>query len=232
MPRHLALIPAAGSGSRMGFDMPKQYAALAGKPMIWHALRLFAENASIDKIYVALASDDRHWDRHGWSEFAQKLETLRCGGDTRARTVRNALDALSRQRVGEDDWLLVHDAARPCLSAAQLSALLRELEGDAIGGLLAAPVVDTLKRADQAGRIQSTEPRAGLWQAQTPQMFRFEKLRDALTAADLANVTDEAQAMEALGLRPKLVRSDASNLKVTHAEDLALAEAILAARGK
>jgi 2-C-methyl-D-erythritol 4-phosphate cytidylyltransferase len=231
MARYLALIPAAGSGSRMGFDKPKQYVTLAGRPMIWHALSRFAENASIEKIYVALANDDGFWDGYDWREFAPKLEAMRCGGDSRARTVRNAIEVLSRMNIGEDDWLLVHDAARPCLSPSQLNALLRELEDDATGGLLAAPVVDTLKRADDATRVKSTEPRAGLWQAQTPQMFRFAKLREALAAADLVSITDEAQAMEALGLRPKLVKSDVSNLKVTHAQDLALAEAILAARG-
>jgi 2-C-methyl-D-erythritol 4-phosphate cytidylyltransferase len=231
MVRHFALIAAAGTGNRMGLTMPKQYLQLAGKPLLWHSIKRFAGHDRIARVYVALAEADTGWLEHDWSVFSAKLQALRCGGATRAATVRNALAMIQHDGALDDDWLLVHDAARPCLSRVQLDDLLGALEGEPIGGLLAAPVVDTLKRGDSQAHVMNTEPREGLWLAQTPQMFRFGWLREALSVEGF-EPTDEAQAIERLGLSPKLVKSDRSNLKVTYLEDMLLAEAILRMRSE
>lgn len=224
MSRYFALLPAAGSGARMGADQPKQYLQLLEHPMIWHTIRAFERHADIARIFVVIAADDRFWNAHDWSAF-QRLEVLRVGGATRAESVLNGLAACERQ-VDTDDWILVHDAARPCISAKLLDKLKAALAGDAVGGILAAPVADTLKRDDAEQRIARTVSRERLWAAQTPQMFRYALLRQALVAAGNA-VTDEASAVEALGLRPRLVESDRSNLKVTFADDLEMAAWIL-----
>jgi 2-C-methyl-D-erythritol 4-phosphate cytidylyltransferase len=224
MPEHIALLPAAGVGARMGVDLPKQYLAIAGRPMIWHAIRAFERHAAIRRIYVAIAPEDGYWDSYDWTGFS-KLRVLRCGGATRAATVLNTLSAMAADVV-LDDWILVHDAARPCLTAAMLDRLLLEVGGDAVGGILAQPVADTLKRADGAGRIAETVPRAAMWGAQTPQMFPHGLLRRALEQAGTA-VTDEASALEALGLHPRLVASDMTNLKVTYPQDLEVATWLL-----
>ena len=152
---------------------------------------------------------------------------MRCGGETRAESVTNGLQAAA-MAASDDDWVLVHDAARPCLSGEMLATLFADLADDPVGGLLAVPVADTLKRADAEQRVAATEPRDGLWQAQTPQMFRYGQLQKALK--NCTQVTDEAGAIEALGLQPKLVRADATNLKVTYPADLALAALILRGR--
>jgi 2-C-methyl-D-erythritol 4-phosphate cytidylyltransferase len=225
MAKSHVLIPAAGSGSRMGVETPKQYLSLLGKPLIWHTLYVFAECSRISAITVVLSADDQLWGSHDWSAFADKVQVLRCGGESRAATVLNGLQALENQ-IGTEDWVLVHDAARPGLTAALLDRLLDKLTDDPVGGLLALPVADTMKRADADGRVASTEPREALWQAQTPQMFRYGLLRRALEQAH-GKPTDEAQAIEALGLKPKLVPGELSNLKVTFPQDLMLAEAIL-----
>jgi 2-C-methyl-D-erythritol 4-phosphate cytidylyltransferase len=227
MPRHFAIVPAAGSGARFGADQPKQYLSLLGRPLLHHTLAVLAACPEINRVWVVLAADDAEWGRYDWSELGAKVETLRCGGASRAESVANGLAAAATV-AADDDWVLVHDAARPCLSAAMLAALFAELVDDPVGGLLAVPVADTLKRADAAQRVAATEPRDALWQAQTPQMFRYGLLRDALAAC--RDVTDEAGAVEALGLRPKLVRGDATNLKVTYPADLALAAMILRGR--
>jgi 2-C-methyl-D-erythritol 4-phosphate cytidylyltransferase len=227
MPRHYAIVPAAGSGSRFGSGTPKQYLSLSGRPLIHHTLAALVACPEIDRVWVVLAPDDSEWDRYDWSELGSKLETLRCGGTTRADSVSNGLRAAAMV-AADDDWVLVHDAARPCLSREMLSELLNELAADPVGGILAVPVADTLKRADSEQRIVATEPRDGLWQAQTPQMFRYGLLRAALEKCRA--VTDEAGAIEALGLKPKLVRGDATNLKVTYPADLALAALILRGR--
>lgn len=220
MPRHFALIPAAGVGARMAADGPKQYLSLAGRTMLWHAIHAFERVPAVVRTYVVLAPDDGHWDRHGWDGL-DKLSVLRCGGATRAETVLNGLRAIAGA-VDADDWVLVHDAARPCVSARLLERLLAELADDAVGGILAAPVADTLKRADAGGRILATVPREGLWSAQTPQMFRHGLLSRALAHAG-TQVTDEASAVEALGLSPRLVESDMTNLKVTWPRDVEVA---------
>ena len=227
MPRHYAIVPAAGSGSRFGAEKPKQYLDLLGRPLIFHTLKALTASPDIERVWVVLAPDDPWWPRYDWSELGAKLETVRCGGATRAESVTNGLQAAAMV-AADDDWVLVHDAARPCISPAMLDALFEELAKDPVGGILAVPVADTLKRADTEQRVAATEPRDGLWQAQTPQMFRYGLLCDALQKC--RDVTDEAGAVEALGLKPKLVRGDATNLKVTYPADLALAAMILRAR--
>ncbi len=224
MSRFFALLPAAGVGARMGADCPKQYLDLHGRPMLWHAIHAFDPHPAIVRTYVVLSPQDGWWDGHDWDGLA-KLAVLRCGGATRAESVLNGLRAVAGE-VQADDWMLVHDAARPCLSQSLLQRLLDETRGDAVGGILAAPVADTLKRQGEPGRILETVPRAGLWGAQTPQMFRHGLLRRALEAAG-PQVTDEASAIEALGLSPRLVESDQTNLKVTFPHDLEVAAWLL-----
>ena len=227
MPRYYAIVPAAGSGSRFGSGRPKQYLNLLGHPLIHHTLAALVACPDIDRVWVVLSPEDSEWERYNWSELGPKLETLRCGGATRADSVSNGLKAAAMV-AADDDWVLVHDAARPCLSKEMLAALFDELADDPVGGILAVPVADTLKRADGEQRVAATEPRDGLWQAQTPQMFRYGVLHEALEKC--REVTDEAGAIEALGLKPRLVRADATNLKVTYPADLALAAMILRGR--
>jgi 2-C-methyl-D-erythritol 4-phosphate cytidylyltransferase len=217
-----ALVPAAGFGARMGNELPKQYLDLAGRPMIWHALSTLCANPNIKTVFAVLAPDDEYFARYDWSHCAGKLAPLYCGGKTRAESVANGLLA---SELEPDDWVLVHDAARPCLSAHLLARMIAELRDDPVGGILAVPVADTLKRADARQRIAHTEPREGLWQAQTPQMFRAGLLAEALARSQ--NVTDDASAIEAMGLQPRLVASDTSNFKVTYPQDIELAELLL-----
>ena len=208
----------------MGADTPKQYLPLLGKPLIWHVLNTLSSVMAIERVFIVLAPDDLHWEQHDWTRFADRLTILRCGGVTRAESVTNGLMAM-REQVTASDWVLVHDAARCCLTPAHVDKLIAEIGDDPVGGLLAIPVADTLKRAHADTRVAATVPREGLWQAQTPQMFRHEILLKALEQAPA--VTDEASAIEALGLQPKLVAADATNLKVTYPIDLQLAGWIL-----
>lgn len=229
MPRHFALVPAAGCGARFGSEIPKQYLPLAGWPLIRHTLAALCKHAAIEQVWVVLSPGDEWWASYDWSAFGEKLQVRFCGGATRAQSVANGLSEMEGV-LSAQDWVLVHDAARPCLSQAMLDTLIAELTEDPVGGILAMPVADTLKRADDCGRVASTASREGLWQAQTPQMFRFGLLCDAL--ADTQTVTDEAGAVEAAGHAPRLVRSDLSNLKVTYPGDLRLAELILSRRSE
>jgi 2-C-methyl-D-erythritol 4-phosphate cytidylyltransferase len=225
-----ALIPAAGSGTRLPGGMPKQYLPLAGRAMLWHAVRAICI-PPVESVFVVLAPGDRAFAAQDWSAFAGKLEPLYCGGETRRDSVYNGLVA-AMAAVQADDWMLVHDAARPCLPRRDLEALVRETRNDEVGGILALPVADTVKKVakDESGtqRVAATEDRSLLWLAQTPQMFRAGLLAQALRRA--ARVTDEAAAVEALGLKPRLVAGSRENLKVTWPEDLAIAEAILRGR--
>ncbi len=230
--RRIALIPAAGGGSRFGGDLPKQYADLAGKPLLERTIERIRSALALDAIVVALAPDDAYFRRMG--RTLHGVEPLHCGGATRAETVANALAGLAG-RCGADDWILVHDAARPCVPIDALQRLAAELADDGVGGLLAVPVADTLKREDRAtpARVLRTEDRAGLWQAQTPQMFRCGILRAALALPGASRATDEAAAVEALAATgacapPWLITGSALNIKITFATDLALAAAILA----
>jgi 2-C-methyl-D-erythritol 4-phosphate cytidylyltransferase len=223
-----ALIPAAGSGTRVRAATPKQYVPLAGRPLLWHAVRAMCVR-QVSAVFVVLAANDQLFARQDWSAFGGKVHPLYCGGETRRDTVLNGLAAV-RGTVDADDWMLVHDAARPCLPSADLRKLLDEGAADAIGAILALPVAETVKRAgkDEAGvqRVAATEDRAQLWLAQTPQMFRTGLLMQAL--GGMPHATDEAAAVEAMGLRPRLVLGSRENLKVTFPEDVAIAEAILA----
>ena len=226
-----ALIPAAGRGSRIAGDQPKQYLALGGKPMLWHAVAAVCR-APVEMVFVVLAPGDEAFRGYDWSAFAGRMEPLFCGGETRRDSVFNGLVA-ALAAVDAEDWVLVHDAARPCLPAADLARLYEECRNDQIGGVLALPVADTVKRAakDEGGalRVAGTENRDLLWLAQTPQMFRAALLAEALRKAR-GPVTDEASAIEQMGLKPRLVPGSRENLKVTYPEDLAMAQAILARR--
>lgn len=227
MPARLfGLIPAAGSGARFGAGVPKQYAEIAGRPMLFHAVRALAAHAAIEVVFVVLAVDDRRYAQIDWSMFGERVAPIFCGGPTRRASVHNGLIAVANI-VDPDDWVLVHDAARPCLDAGALTRLIETLEQDAVGGILAVRVADTLKRAGDDGRILRTEQREGLWQAQTPQMFRHGVLAQALGAA--GDVTDEAAAVEAMGLAPRLVNGNARNIKVTYPDEVAVAAALIAA---
>ena len=229
-PRLFALVPAAGGGSRFGAASPKQYARLAGRPLLACTLDRLRDALRLDGIAVAIARDDVHFDREIGARDG--VVVLRCGGATRSDTVRNALQALAGT-CRDDDWMLVHDAARPCAPPEALARLVAQLGDDGVGGLLAIPVADTLKRGDadaDAPRVVRTEDRAQLWQAQTPQMFRYGLLVRALAQTAARDFTDEAQAVEALGMSPRLVRGSMANLKVTFPDDLHLAAAILAAQ--
>jgi 2-C-methyl-D-erythritol 4-phosphate cytidylyltransferase len=221
------LIPAAGSGARMGEALPKQYLELAGQPMLAHAVRALLAAPQIETVFVVLTPGDPYFRAIEWGADAARIAPLYCGGATRRDSVLNGLVAAS-SLLEPDDWVLVHDAARPCLALAELSRLIATVSDDGVGGLLAVPVADTLKRADGAGRVGATESREGLWQAQTPQMFRHGVLIEALSKA--GQVTDEASAVEQLGLKPLLVEGARGNFKVTYPADIAMAAGML--RGK
>jgi len=225
-PRCWAVIPAAGVGARMQADRPKQYLPLLGKTVIEHTLQRLLLHPHISGVVVAISSDDGWWPEVKIE--AGKPLWVAAGGDERCHSVLNALQTLSAQ-AADQDWVLVHDAARPCLRSADIDELIRRCEAHPVGGLLAVPVKDTLKRADAAQTVQETVDRDRLWHAQTPQMFRLGELRDALQQALDANalVTDEASAMERAGHAPLLVEGHADNIKITHPEDLALAELYL-----
>ena len=228
-PRRFALIPAAGTGMRFGGGVPKQYAPLAGSSLLRKSIDALNDAVVLEAIFVVLAPADKlYTERVG---KVRGVEALYCGGSTRAESVKNGLAVIGRHAEAED-WVLVHDAVRPCVDVTTLNRLLHELEDEPVGGLLAVPLADALKRAETGAglRAMSTEPRDGLWCAQTPQMFRFAILQHAFRNADIARITDEAQAVEALGVRPRLVQGSPLNIKVTYPEDVALAEAILEKR--
>lgn len=230
MPQYFALIPAAGSGTRIGGERPKQYLEIGGKCLLAHAAATLIADSCIGKVFIVVLPGDPYGEGLSSMPGLEAALVLPCGGASRAETVLNGLLAMERHGVLDNDWVLVHDAARPCLSAAALHRLIDEIGNDVVGGLLAVPVSDTIKRSDENERVTSTAPRAGLWQAQTPQMFRVGTLRSALQNTQLKTITDEASAIEAAGMRPKLVMGDRSNIKVTYAEDLALAEWLLTRR--
>ena len=230
--RCFALVPCAGVGQRAGVGGPKQYAALAGRSVVAHTLAALAEVPRIDQTLVVLAPDDAAFEQHapgfdGW--------VARSGGATRAASVSAGLLALRQQGAGDDDWVLVHDAARCLLQAAWVNRLIDACVHDAVGGLLALPLADTLKAAHGQGadaRVATTLDRGGKWLAQTPQMFRLGLLQRALDEAAAAgvNITDEASAVEALGHAPLLVPGDLENFKLTWPADFALAERLLRTR--
>ena len=230
MPKIFALVLAAGQGTRIGDAVPKQYIPIAGKPMMFHSIETMANVSRIERVFVVLAPLDRHWGAYDWSALPDKVEGIFCGGARRAESVSKSLEYL-KERVAKDDWVLVHDAARPCIQKELVEQFLDELEGDAVGGLLAIPLADTLKSADENLRVAATIPRLKLWRAQTPQMFKYDMLRRGLEKKPLA--TDEAEAIESLGYyAPRLVQGEDTNIKVTLAEDLQIAELILKLHGR
>jgi 2-C-methyl-D-erythritol 4-phosphate cytidylyltransferase len=231
--RFVALVPAAGLGSRAGTAGPKQYEVVGGSAVIAHTLAALAAVPEIETTLVVLAPDDTDFERH----VARRAEMwlARCGGARRADSVRAGLEVLRERGVAEDCWVLVHDAARCLLRPAAVQRLIAQCRNDEVGGLLALPLADTLKHADgesHSPRVVATLDRSGKWLAQTPQMFRLGLLHRALSEAaarDLA-ITDEASAVEALGLSPRLVPGDWENFKLTWPQDFALAARLLETR--
>lgn len=224
--RYFAIVPAAGSGKRMGGALPKQYLPLLDKTILEWSLEALLHHARIEKVAIVLAADDRQFARTALAQNS-RVKTA-TGGVERADSVYAGLNALAGEAAPED-WILVHDAARPCLSAADLQALMDGLAEDPIGGLLAVPLSDTLKQANELQRVAATLPREHVWRALTPQMFRFGLLKRALEAARKSKltITDEAMAIENLGHAPRLILGRADNIKITRPEDLVLAKNIL-----
>ncbi len=221
-----ALIPAAGRGTRYGGDVMKQYLPVCGKAVLAHTISLFQFHPMISGITVILSEDDQLFES-SVGNLAAAVETV-SGGDTRAQSVRNGLQHVIENHP-DCDWVLVHDAARPCLSPVSLDRLLEQGLQSTDGAILAMPLGDTLKRAGDDQEIDATLDRRGLWVAQTPQLFPTEALAKAIDAAqrDGRELTDEASAMEFTGARPRLVMGSVANIKITHPSDLAIAEALL-----
>jgi 2-C-methyl-D-erythritol 4-phosphate cytidylyltransferase len=226
--RFFGLIPAAGYGSRMEADIPKQYLRLGSRTLLEHSVLALMSDPRVERVLVVVAPADRH---AASLSFSGRVMVAPVGGASRAESVRNGLLALVAE-VDSSDRVLVHDAARPCLSARDLSALIDAVGAHDAGGLLAEPLSDTLKRVDESA-VSGTVERTGLWRAQTPQLFAFGILLRALqNCPDLDAVTDESSAVERIGFRPQVVRSIDTNLKVTTPADWPLAEAVLKASGR
>lgn len=217
-----AIVPAAGVGRRMGSDIPKQYLPLHGKTIIEHTLHRLAQIGILKGIVVAIAEDDPWWPKLN-IEIGKPLRVVK-GGAERCHTVQHALQAL-RAECGDADWVLVHDAARPCVRPADIHLLINTLSAHAVGGLLGMPVRDTMKRTDKRNCVTQTVEREGLWHALTPQMFRYGVLSTSLAEAlaDRFLVTDEASALEHAGNAPQMVEGHGDNIKITRPEDLSLA---------
>ena len=224
------LIPCAGIGSRAGTALPKQYQPVAGQPMVMHTVQALARVPQLASGWTVLSPvDDFPWPEHGWPAHFRRE---RCGGSSRAESVFNGLKAMLAAGIDGLDWVLVHDAARCLVTSDEVHRLIAICQDDAVGGLLALPLPDTLK-SEAGGRAVQTIGREHKWLAQTPQMFRLQALHDALSAvadSGFAGITDEASAMERQGLQPRLVEGSAQNFKVTYPADFQLAEAILRSR--
>ncbi|WNW11326.1 2-C-methyl-D-erythritol 4-phosphate cytidylyltransferase [Pseudomonas sp. DTU_2021_1001937_2_SI_NGA_ILE_001] len=220
LPAFWAVIPAAGVGARMAADRPKQYLMLGALTILEHSLLCFLDHPRLKGLVISLAAEDPYWPTLpcALDSRIQRVE----GGKERADSVLNALLHLHAQGASDDEWVLVHDAARPNLARSDLDNLLGELAHDPVGGLLAVPARDTLKRADAHGRVSETVDRSLIWQAYTPQMFRLGTLHRALADSLVANaaITDEASAIEWAGQAPRLVEGRSDNIKVTRPEDL------------
>jgi len=228
-PDFWAVVPAAGGGTRMGADRPKQYLSLLGRPILTRTLERLGSYPRLRGMLVGIADDDVYWPT--LTDPIPQLLSTYSGGAERAHTVLNGLRVLA-DFAEPDDWVLVHDAARPCLRHSDIDSLLQAVETHADGGLLALPVSDTVKRADAEGCVEQTVSRANLWRALTPQVFRLGALTEALERAlrDGVDVTDEAAAMEYCGARPRLVHGHSDNIKITVPNDLMLAEHVLRAQ--
>ena len=227
-PRCFALVPCAGVGQRAGTAGPKQYAVLAGQAVVAHTLQALSAVAQIQATLVVLAPDDTLFEAQVPQSERLGVWVARCGGATRADTVAAGLQVLQARGAAAEDWVLVHDAARCLLQPAWVQRLIDDCLHDSVGGLLALPLADTLKQAAH-GRVQATVSRTDKWLAQTPQMFRLGLLQRALREAG-AQVTDEASAIEALGLAPCLVPGEIENLKLTWPADFALAARLMETR--
>ena len=221
-----AVVPAAGQGRRVGGAVPKQYLEIAGMPVLVHSLNRLAAVQQIDAIFVGISETDRHW--HKLSPPPGMQVACYTGGQSRAETVWLGLQALQRC-ASADDWVLVHDAARPCVQVEDIDTLISAVVPSLEGGLLAVPVTDTIKVANQDSTAKQTMDRRMLWRAQTPQLFRFSVLYTALQAVvhNLESISDESAAVEKLGLKPLIVQSDERNIKITNSKDLQLAEFFL-----
>lgn len=232
MARYYGLVPAAGFGRRFGSELPKQYLEIAGSPLIAHAIRGLLADTRVERIFVILSADDHHFGRIAWQLEADRVVPLYCGGESRTTSVYNGLIGCA-DAIHLDDWVLVHDAARPCLTAADVTRLIDALGDSAVGGLLAARLTDTLKIDDGDGRVARTVDRSSVWRALTPQMFRYGTLLHALGAGQALDttITDEASAVERLGLHPLLVPGAGTNIKVTHPEDLTMVSAWMGQHG-
>jgi 2-C-methyl-D-erythritol 4-phosphate cytidylyltransferase len=224
IPKYWAVVPAAGSGRRMASDIPKQYLPLRGGTVLEYTLNTLFSCEPIEGVVLALSSEDAYWPEIA-PRFSDKNLVCVAGGEERCHSVLNAVHHLN-SFADRQDWVLVHDAARPCVRVDDVSVLIETLAGDACGGILGVPVADTMKQIGADGRVEGTVDRQSLWHAQTPQMFRLGLLQSALEQAIAQGrlVTDEAAAMEMAGYRPCMVRGHADNLKITVPSDLALAE--------
>jgi len=223
----IAVVPAAGIGRRFGGEIPKQYLSLHGRTVMEHTLELLLSLAPIERVVVALHPDDTHWQ--SLPVFANPRIERVSGGVERCHSVNNAVVHITTQ-YPHVEWALVHDVARPCCPRGDIEKLIRQLDHHPVGGILAAPVSDTLKRVDATQQIQETVDRSALWAALTPQLFRARLLADALSFCLSRGVlvTDESQALEAIGMVPMVVEGSRRNMKITRSEDLALAEYYLA----
>lgn len=225
-PNFWTIIPAAGIGLRMRASVPKQYLELNGKTILEHSIQKFIDHSRIEKIVVVLHADDAHWSSIKFINPTKLMTTV--GGKSRAESVLQGLELL-KELAQDHDWVLVHDAVRPCVSLRDIDRLIYHLKDHKVGGLLGVPVADTLKRIDETYNVCNTLNREKIWCAQTPQMFRFSVLYDALRSMLGSNsqITDESSAVEAMGNKPLMVQGDPRNIKITFPEDLLLAEKFL-----
>jgi 2-C-methyl-D-erythritol 4-phosphate cytidylyltransferase len=228
--KKIVILPCAGSGLRFGSTIPKQYALINGKTILEHTLNVFSQLCQIDQIIVVTSVDDQYIDNlvaGGLINLSNQIKILKIGGQTRAHTVKNVVNELN---CSNDDWLLVHDVARCCISKDAVQRLIDELEGDKVGGILAISALDTIKQSQNGLFINKTLDRTHIYQAQTPQMFRANILKEALNKANLDLVTDEASAVEQFKLPVKLIEGERGNIKITYPVDMCLAEVILNSR--
>lgn len=225
-PRCWIIVPAAGIGTRMGAGIPKQYLTIGGKTILEYTLERLLQVPQLAGIFLALGHDDPYWSSIAIASNP-KINVI-AGGNERCNSVLNGLQAL-QDKVAMNDWILVHDAARPCITLESIIFLMEQLKDHQVGGILGVPVSDTLKNVDQSHAIQYTVDRSPLWQAQTPQMFRYGLLHDCLrqALAERKTITDEASAIETCGYQPLMVQGRSDNIKITHPEDLAIAKFIL-----
>lgn len=224
MAKFHVIIPAAGLGSRMGLEKPKQYLSMHNQTLIERVIRVFDNISLVNSIHIALHPNDEIWKELNLS-FSSKVSIHYCGGESRAETVLNTLQTI-KDHADNSDWVLVHDAARPGIEEKDVERLIHALKDDLVGGLMAYPLADTIKKSDEENRVVESPSREHLWQAQTPQMYRYKMLKDALEKFD-GTPTDESQAIERLGEKPKLIKGNFKNFKVTYPEDLNILEQLI-----